>query len=105
RAIRRKKEYRLLERVAAVLRTRQGCECAMGIRERKVLYHFGSEVSGWRVVPVSAQRRAGGANPQSRSFRRSQLANVFDWRTAEPGAHVVFADHTDDRRGGARGAD
>ena len=37
-------------------------------------------------------------------FRRAQPANIFDWRLAQPRAHVVLADHPDDGRSGARGA-
>ncbi len=52
-----------------------------------------------------AGRRPIGEDRESCSFWRAQLADIFDWRPAQPGPHVVFADHSDDGRGRSRSAE
>ena len=60
----------------------------------------GVQVSGRRVVPLPAGCGSAGDDSQSGSFRRSEPANIFDRRSAQPGAHVVFTYYPHDGRSG-----
>ena len=104
RTMPRGRTYRLLERIASILRPAEVVAAQWEYAKRKFCRDPRSALRGRRVVSLSAGRRSIGENREPRSFRRAQPADIFDWRPAQPGTHVVFADYSDDRGSRSRGA-
>ena len=105
--IRAAKGNRILQRDAELLRRGRGQRRQLGIREREILRHPRREIHRRSGVQAAAHSRPAGKGEQA-AIRHSEPADVFDRRAfggeseSRKRPHLVFADHSANRRGDLR---